>query len=662
MIRQIRDSVTGLWLAFSLAVILAIVTLYSHLPLLALMLHVRNLLAGLFPFLIGLPFGLALFPSKNRNARDVGLDRLLFAVGLGQGLVCVLTFVLLTAHLAYMIAFPLLAAGLIVISLRRWRNLLQDLPRSAAIDRASHRTVLFFIFCAGVLYLSCALLPPTNYDALEYHLAVPQAWLENHGWVPFPHNIYAWFPMNVELLYMWGLALGDSPATTVINLFFAMGCAMAAWSLGRRRGGEPAGWLAVVLFLTSGLVMRLVMQADIDLGVCFYSLLALLAFVQWTARPEKRLLVLSAVFVGLSLGCKYIAAISVWVPMLILVLVGGPPGRRLRGLVWMLVLPVCAVVPWLVRNAVMVGNPVFPLLYEWFGGEGWTQAANAFFQTAHSPKLLGLAGHLLDLLKSPFDLTILGLTVFSPLILAGGVLGVFLSRRDRLLRMLLLFSAVAFALWFVLTQRNHRFLVTITPPLAVVAAWGLDCQGGWLRRPIRWPIWVVSYASLYFLLLVLSLNNGLNFLAGTENVSGYYERILPHMRAVHFLNERNSERPVRVLFVGEAQAYGRRFDAIVPVVFNSHPWLVHDRPGNVVPQTVEQAALRLRELHVTHVLYNEAELTRLIRGYVPEGWPDGRELARLIHLMDGKWLRPVFETENGIIQVFEVAGMARLGR
>ena len=685
MIRQIHDPIGRLRLAFVLAVVLAGITvLFNRLPVLVLTLHLRNVLAGFIPFVIGLPFGLALLPARERNGLAFDLERGLFAVGLGQGLVCGLTFLLLTAHLAHMIAFPLLAAGVIIVSLRRWGTVLRawrakahptcppHAPRPTPhsplpTDLTSVRSVLLFLFCAAVLYLGCALLPPVNYDALEYHLAVPQAWLANHGWVPFPHNIYAWFPMNMELMYMWGLALGDSPATTVINLFFAVACAAAVWALarrpstssGRRGGGEHASWLAVIVLVSSGLMIRLVMQADIDLGVCFYSLLALVAFVRWSERAELHSLVLSAIFVGLALGCKYIAAISVWVPMLILVLAGGPAGKRLTGMIWMLFLPVCVVAPWLLRNAIMIGNPVFPLLYRWLGGEGWTAAADAFFRTAHAPKPLGLGGHLVGLIRSPVDLTILDLTVFSPLILAGGLVAVLVNRRDRLVRLLLLFSAVVFALWFILTQRNHRFLITVVPPLAVVAAWGLECEGSWLRRPIRWPIWVVSYTSLYFLLLGLSLNNGLSYLAGAEDVSGYYERVLPHMRAIRFLNDRHSNRPVRVLFVGEAQAYGCRFDAIVPVVFNPHPWLTHDRSGQVIPQTVEQAGRRLRELGVTHVLYNEAELTRLIRGYAPEGWPDGRELARLIHLMDGTWLRSVFETENGVVGVLEVNASGR---
>ncbi|MFH1743377.1 MAG: glycosyltransferase family 39 protein [bacterium] len=664
MTGQTQRPLSGFRLVFPLALLVTLAALsFQILPMLLLAGHLRDLLAGLIPFAIGLPLGLFLLSIGEKKGGSLDLERILLALGLGQGILCGFTFLLLTFHIFYAPVIPLLTALIVIVFLRKWKEIFYQIQSGCQIDRVertSPRSIVFFLICAGILSLSCALLPPTNYDALEYHLAVPGTWLTQHGWGSFPHNVYAWFPMNVELLYLWGLALAEVPATTVINFLFAAACAVGIWVLGRRRGGEQSGWLAVILFISSGLIIRLVIQADIDLGVCFYSLLAWLAFVRWTEREDRRSLILSAIFVGISLGCKYIAAVSVWIPMLLLVLVGAPKEKRLTGLLWMLLLPACVALPWLVRNLVMVGNPVFPLLYAWFGGEGWTPAANAFFNAAHSPKPMNLGGHFIEMIRLPIDLTMRQSNIFSPLILVGIILIVIHLRKDRLVRLLLFYSFVVFALWFMCTQRNHRFLVTVAPPLALVAAWGLGHGGNWLRRPVRWPIWILCYSSLYLPLAVLSLSGGMGYLVEGENVAQYYDRLMPHMRAIHYLNEQDTNSPVRVLFVGEAQAYGSRCDAIVPVVFNVHPWVRHDPSGKAIPQTPEQAAARLREMGVTHVLYNASEMNRLSRGFIPLGWPDGAELARLVHLMEGKWLRPVFDTEEGIIRVYEVADMVPL--
>jgi len=647
------DSPSRIRLLFvSLCVFALLVFILHPLPLYACLPHVRAILGASIPFLLGVPVGLRLV-SRREERSQTDIDHLLVGVGIGHGLFFALTLFLLTARLVYIPVLGALAAVLVIVTLRCWESIFRALQPTEK-NNVPNRSVLVFLFLAGLLYLACSLLPPTNYDALEYHLPVPQSWLEHHGWASFPHNIYAWFPMNVEILYLWGLAFGGPAATTIINLFYAICSAVAVWLLARQSSSANIGELAAVVFLTSGLVMRLVMQADIDLGVCFYSSLALLAFLRWKENGETKSIILCSIFVGLSLGSKYIAFISVWGPMLLLVLFFGRSGKRIGGLFWMVLLPPLLMSPWLIRNWLMVGNPVFPLLYSWFGGEGWTPAANEFFKAAHSPKPAPLTAHLLALIRSPLDLTLLELTVFSPLILFGGILALMQKRMNGVVRALFCFSGVVFVLWFVFTQRNHRFLVTIAAPLSVLGAVGLNWCGDWLRSPARWPIWAVVYASLFMLVAPLSIRDGLRYLCGTETTEEYYERVLPHTRAIHFLNEQSREHRMRVLFVGEAQAYRCEFDAIVPVVFDPHPWLRHDAEGNAIPLTPEEAAQRLREMGVTHILFNQSELSRLIRGYMPLGWPDGRELARLIQVMEDRYFETAYSTENNVIRVYRI--------
>ncbi|HPA45052.1 MAG TPA: hypothetical protein PK395_04740 [bacterium] len=622
-------------------------------PVFILAWRLREFLAGVIPFVVGWPLGWLILRREESMTKA---ERILLALGLGQGILFGFTFLLLTLHLFYSELIPVLVGLSILLTRRIWVDLLRTILAPNTERHAEwreNRLWISFLVLAGIFGLGCSLLPALNYDALEYHLAVPEAWIRHHGWVAFPYNIYAWFPMNVEILYTWALALGETASATVVHFLFAVACAAGIFCIGARKGGESVGWLAAILFASSGLIVRLAVQADIDLGVCFYALLALMMFLRWTESARTSAIILSSVFVGLSLGCKYIAIISVWIPMLVLVLGFGPSGKRLRGFLWMAFLPLCLLTPWLVRNACMVGNPVFPLMYSWFGGANWTDAAAAFFRAAHSPKALGLSGHLIELIRAPLDLTILDLGVFSPLMLAGAALLLIRRNGSRDLRILWVYTLVTFVLWFVLTQRNHRFLVTVAPPLALIAAWGI-AFGVRIQRTLRWAVFFVASYSLYLLLLTISLDGGLKYLVEGETEDPYYERLLPHTRAIHFLNETAEQRPVRAMFLGEAQSYGLRCEAIVPVVFNLHPWIPHDEFGNAVPQTPEQALNRLWELGVTHILFNQSEMNRLMRGFLPMGWPDGRELARLIPLMEKDCLKPVFETENGIIRVLAV--------
>ena len=39
---------------------------------------------------------------------------------------------------------------------------------------------------------------PSGYDVVEYHLQVPREWLELGRITPLHHNVFSFFPFNVE--------------------------------------------------------------------------------------------------------------------------------------------------------------------------------------------------------------------------------------------------------------------------------------------------------------------------------------------------------------------------------------------------------------------------------------------------------------------------------
>ena len=57
--------------------------------------------------------------------------------------------------------------------------------------------------------LLCASLPPVATDEMIHHLAVPRQMLEAGGTVPFPDNIYAYFPPLGEMLFLLGSAWAE---------------------------------------------------------------------------------------------------------------------------------------------------------------------------------------------------------------------------------------------------------------------------------------------------------------------------------------------------------------------------------------------------------------------------------------------------------------------
>ena len=52
---------------------------------------------------------------------------------------------------------------------------------------------------------------PAGYDVVEYHLQVPREWYEIGRIVPLHHNVYSFFPFNVEMHYLLAMHLRGGP-------------------------------------------------------------------------------------------------------------------------------------------------------------------------------------------------------------------------------------------------------------------------------------------------------------------------------------------------------------------------------------------------------------------------------------------------------------------
>ncbi|GAB4325798.1 MAG: hypothetical protein Kow0059_21980 [Candidatus Sumerlaeia bacterium] len=222
-----------------------------------------------------------------------------------------------------------------------------------------------------------ALAPPYSWDALTYHLAVPKRWLEHGGFCLIPLNIYSNMPMNLNLLYLTGMWLGDPVVAQLLHWSLGLGAVLGIVRAGRCLGSAAAGWAGAMLFLGAASVYYQLGTAFVDAGMAFIIVALIHLVVHWMERPAERTALLAAgLLSGFVAGCKYTGVYGP-VALAAAVLVGG--GREARGF---LLRPSCGlpaiglalapVLPWLVKSAALTGNPVYPLLFDVFGGSWWS--------------------------------------------------------------------------------------------------------------------------------------------------------------------------------------------------------------------------------------------------------------------------------------------------
>ena len=380
-----------------------------------------------------------------------------------------------------------------------------------------------------------------------------------------------------------------------------------------------------------------------------------------SSRPsETGYLLLAGFLAGAAVACKYPAVLFLVVPALALV-IGWPWRVRTAwsGLVFTLALLAgCGL--WFVKNAVLTGNPTYPLLYEVFGGTTRTpEKARQWSQAHQTPRTeKGLAFSLRDLQKSLRLLT-LSSDFLSPLIWPLALLGLAAAYRDR--RVLWLAGLILFTLvcWWAFTHRVDRFLLPILPQASLLAGLGVQRYSGRLWQ-----------TSMLVFLLISCLINGLlaasRFSADNRmfvslsdlrtdlprETDRGWTRIHPIIR---YLNE-HVRAGDRVLVVGEAQV----FDLEVPAIYNTcfDDCVFEQRFRD---RSAEARRATLAKDRITYVFVNWRELDRY-REPGNYGYSDyvTRSLIRDELVREQGLLRPVeldVPPENS--ELFEVVGDLR---
>jgi hypothetical protein len=264
----------------------------------------------------------------------------------------------------------------------------------------------------GVLLLAAASPPGClwasefgQYDSLSYHLQLPQEWLRDGDTMPAAHNIYSFLPGFVETAFLWlahltlapvdspeghGLLAGAGWRVWTTHLLPAGLTVLAAWLVARTvraltgedRRCPPAEALAGAAVLATPWVVVVGSISYNEAGVLALGAGAMLAAADTSLRPWVRG-VLAGALVGAACGCKP-TAIFLVAPAVGLVLLGRLPARDwARAVLPGMLAGAALLLPWMLRNAVASGNPVFPQARAVFGDGPWTAEQHDRYARAH---------------------------------------------------------------------------------------------------------------------------------------------------------------------------------------------------------------------------------------------------------------------------------------
>ncbi|OPZ17240.1 MAG: hypothetical protein BWZ10_01237 [candidate division BRC1 bacterium ADurb.BinA364] len=487
---------------------------------------------------------------------------------------------------------------------------------------------------ALALAWAASLAPSVNYDALEYHLAVPRAWIESKSFAPDPWMFYSQLPFGAETLFALGM-LGDpasaiGPKANQFALFLA--ACLCVGALARRLGASrPMSLLAAANFAVHWTVVRVYLDAFADLAAGLFGAALALALLAACGKKAWREAASAGFLGGCALSAKTAAAGVAVAPAALFLLLPrawSPGGSRAaaasRALFSLLIFGAAAglaFAPWPIRNAMWTGNPAAPFMNAWFGADAWMLSTERFWLGMHgwnapfSPEHWQAIGSRIGMIGWPWALgAVLALA-------AGGA-------EARLLAGTALAGYAAYCLLAGAPDRFATPLIALAIPLAHAAAQRLGRWSGRLRPAWRWIapalMLMAMAAPLRRAALVSAAQGNIAFLARAsadpESAIADYMKNSLGMTADLFraINERTPS-DARILCLYEARTASIRRDRLANSVFDKAPWLEIWRAR----QEGETLAHALRRAGFTHLLVHEYELGRLVSTHAtPEARSD----------------------------------------
>jgi hypothetical protein len=472
------------------------------------------------------------------------------------------------------IAFPAVSLLLFVADLFARHSTKKQFDRSTLEDWLRAPAGFSWIWLIPVVSLaiaavSASLMPgilwkpldPHPYDVTSYHLLVPREWYEGGRIIPLAHNVFSYFTFNVEMQFLLLMhATGGPWAGMYACQFLCLGYA-ALMVVGVFGAGDQQGTPVIAAAIASTIpwVIMLAGVAYVESALMLYTVLAIAWALHALANPQHftRSAILAGMMAGLACGVKITA-----VPMLLLAVptallaamfIRKPSGLSVRKFIFSCVLlgttGLVLLSPWLIRNLIWSGNPLFPVEMKRLGQDHFSNEQVVRFDTEHTPTFP----------QKPISkrLKVLGKDVIAHqqygwLLLPAGLIALALRRRSGETAVLAVCGMFVLVSWVGFTHTLPRFLVMLIP-VAAIAIGRIE----WGRA---WPGAIV--------LLLVSAGIGWSFVIpelckqsdppstpGQPGIALFGPTKLDFMMPEELINAYNLNPHLQVALIGDAQAF-----------------------------------------------------------------------------------------------------------
>jgi 4-amino-4-deoxy-L-arabinose transferase-like glycosyltransferase len=494
-------------------------------------------------------------------------------------------------------------------------------PAGGAFWETTDRVLVVFICTLAALQFALGLTPLIFYDHQTYHLLAPAQFLNAGRLVHIPWNVQTNSPLALQLTV--GMSLAVDPSGQVAKLLLTtLGCLLPLGVFEFvRPAGRRAGLLAALFVVCFPEFWIMQTLGVVDLPIAAFMVLGALWIRRAILRDELQNAVLAGIAFGIAIGSRYQAVIltSVFLILmfaenLILERQKWPDKRAVVKLCLCGVITALLVSPWLTRNYLDVGNPVYPLMEDALGGREWSvdQAARLSAE-ALGPRLNTLPTPQKILAPIMALLVLPSNGLFGMGLLFGSLLA--LAIADREVRLVALMGLAGLFIWGLirpaagvpLLRYNATSLVLLlTATGAMLAHKALLPKAG-----VRIAAVLAGGSVLIAVAEVQSIVPAVQSLVSPTARVALRDSSVPSWIAFQYVNNHLSADHDKLLLIGETRGFWLHVPYIAASSFNG-PQLDAIFAGDNNPDYWMKS---LRRLGVTHVLISNSELRRLHDSY-----------------------------------------------
>jgi hypothetical protein len=579
--------------------------------------------------------GRRLLPAREVSA----FERAALQYALGCGLLGLAWFAMSLLGLLRLPLWLLLLAGTLLLfrDVRGWLGEFRELAASwrttPAVEKLLALTVAVFL----LFQLFVALAPPLKWDALTYHLQLPRQYLAAGRLVFIPENPYWGHPQLVEMLYTLAMSLHRAETAAVlgwnaglVGLAGMFGFTNAQVSrLRPEQTGTGAGWAAVAATAAGSTFRSLFGWSYTELFSVVFGMAVLVTFFRWLDTRRAGWFLWACLFCGLAMGTKWTAGVAAAGVFLAALVFTRRNRLAFKDLLLRLWLPggaifLAAILPWLVKNTLATGSPIYP----YFVGTPWFDSAR--LASANPPaQTIDWWLHLL----LPVSTTWAGIdsapgfsTDVGPLLLLFAAIGLWHYRRDPGVQAgAILLVPAALAIGVAGLRLGHLMQTRLYFVLLPVGAWlaglgwawcqPLVLQGVRLRRILAAIVFLVLGLALWQDAWWIGWTTPGRVFQGVQTCQSYLENTLgfhvPAMQEIAALPEE-----ARILMLWEPRGF------YAPLNAQADLWIDRWRTDRRELETAQAILARWKSQGFTHLLVYQPGV-ELIRP--PTGQPPGAD-------------------------------------